>query len=118
MKKITAIILALSLLLCGCGGKQSEPQVQAPVLNGAVTDVTPTGAVTEPATEPTTVPTTEPEVYFDPLNGEILDAPFDGRIYASTISNTYDASIPHVSAYKADILMETFVNGSITRCLV
>ena len=117
MKKIIALTLVLALLLCGCGGQESNIAEEAPALNGAVTNNSGTEPAEEPTTEPTTVPTTEPVVYFDPLNGEILDAPFDGRIYASTISNTYDASIPHVSAYKADILMETFVNGSVTRCL-
>ena len=116
MKKIIALTLVLVLILSGCG-KSSAPVVEAPALNGAVTEIAPTTLATEPTTEPTTVPTTEPEVYFDPLNGEILDAPFDGRIYASTVSNTYDASIPHVGLYKADLVMESFVNGSIVRCL-
>lgn len=117
MKRTIALLLALSLLLCGCGSK--EPAVdaaEAPALSGAVTNNSGTEAPTEPTTEPTTIPTTEPEVYFDPLNGEILDAPFDGRIYASTISNIRDA-LPHVSVTKADILVESFVNGSIIRCL-
>ena len=117
MKKTIALLLALSLVLCGCGSK--EPAVdasQAPALSGALTTDSGTEAPTEETTEPTTVPTTEPEIYFDPLNGEILDAPFDGRIYASTISNIRDA-LPHVGVTKADILVESFVNGSIIRCL-
>nr|MBQ8244399.1 DUF3048 domain-containing protein [Oscillospiraceae bacterium] len=116
MKRMISLLLLLALLLCGCG-EQSINVAEAPVLNGAATNNSGTQPPTEPTTEPTTVPTTEPEVYFDPLNGEILDAPFDGRIYASTIANTWDASIPHVSAYKADVLVESFVNGSVVRCL-
>lgn len=108
MKRILALALVLCLLLCGCGGKEPAPTetVTVPV----------TTAATEPTTEPTTVPTTEPVVYYDPLNGEILDAPFDGRIYASTVSNIREA-LPHVNATKADILLEMFVNNSIDRCL-
>lgn len=113
MKKIIALILALALLLCGCGSKQEQtPATSAP----AATETVEAAPATEETTEPTTVPTTEPEVYFDPLNGEILDAPFDGRIYASTISNIPDA-LPHVGVTKADILIESFVNGSIVRGL-
>ena len=118
MKRVIALVLMLAMVLCGCG--KEEPSVsalQAPALSGAVTNNSGTEAPTEETTEPTTVPTTtEPEVYFDPLNGEILEAPFDGRIYASTISNIPDA-LPHVGVTKADILMETFVNGSIIRGL-
>jgi len=116
MKRITALLLVVSLVLCGCGSKApAADAAQAPALSGAVSSAA-TEAPTEETTEPTTVPTTEPEVYFDPLNGEILDAPFDGRIYASTISNIRDA-LPHVSVTKADILVESFVNGSVVRCL-
>ncbi len=117
MKRITALVLVLSLVLCGCGSKApAVDAMDAPTLSGAVTGNSATEAPVEETTEPTTVPTTEPEVYFDPLNGEILDAPFDGRIYASTISNIRDA-LPHVSVTKADILVESFVNGSVVRCL-
>ena len=95
-----------------------KPQVQAPAAVTEATMEATEAPTTEPTEEPTTVPTTEPPpVYFDPLNGTILDAPFDGRIYASTIANTRDASIPHVGAIHADVLMEMFVNGSVVRCL-
>lgn len=111
MKRIIALTLALALLLCGCGAKAETPETTA-------APVQTTAAPTEAATEAATVPTTEPEpvVYFNPLNGEILDEPFTGRIFASTISNIRDA-IPHVGVNDADILMEMFVNGSIIRCL-
>lgn len=78
----------------------------------------PEETVTQPAetTQETTVETTEAIVYFNPLNGEILDEPYTGRIFASTISNIRDA-LPHVGVNDADILMEMYVNGSIIRCL-
>lgn len=117
MKRMIALTLVLALLLAGCGGKQAGTAPaggQKPI--PVTTAPAEMPAETAPTTEPTTVPTTEPVAYFDPLNGEILDAPFDGRIYASTISNIRDA-LPHVGVTKADVLMEMFVNGSIVRCL-
>lgn len=63
------------------------------------------------------MPTTEPEVYVNPLNGEVLDAPFTGRIFANTVSNLAD-NIPHVGVVKADMLIECYVNmDSVVRCL-
>lgn len=114
MKRIIALTLVLTLLLCGCGSKADVPETTAAPTEAPV-------VTTEPAAEPTTEPTVEPEtepapVYFNPLNGEILDEPFTGRIFANTISNIPDA-IPHVGVNDADILMEMFVNGSIVRCL-
>lgn len=113
MKKLIALSLALVLLLCGCGaGKAAETTSPAeqPMQN---TEAAPT---TAPTTEPTTVPT-EPEVYFNPLTGEILDAPFTGRIFANTVSNMQE-NLPHVGVTQADMLIETFVNkNNIIRCL-
>ena len=104
MKRIFALVLALCLLT-GCGAA-AEP-----------TTVPTTEPPTEAATEPTTEPTTEPPpVYTNPLNGEILDAPFDGRVYAVTVANIPE-SLPHVGVTQADILMEMYVNHSIIRCL-
>ena len=104
MKKLTALLLVMTLLLCGCS---TQP---APA-----TEVT-TEATTEPTTEPTTVPTTEPPTYVNPLNGEISYEPFTNRIFATTISNVPKA-LPHVSVNEADVLMEMFVNSSVVRCI-
>ncbi len=121
MKRILALTLALALMLGGCGIRGNAPSAdQAPALNGAVTTNNPDSLpeTTEAPTEaPTTVPTTEPKVYYNPLNGEILDAPFDGRLYAVSICNTNDGALPHVNAINADIIFETFVNYSVIRCL-
>ena len=105
MKRVFAWLLVLVLLLSGCGGQSAEE----------TTVVTETAVVTEPETEPTTVPT-EPPVYRNPLNGEILDEPYTGRIFAHTITNTQDA-LPHVNAVKADILVEAYVSRGVVRCL-
>ena len=83
MKRIIALTLALTLLLCGCGGKKAETP-KAEVTLPAPTAAETTQAATEATTEPTTVPT-EPPIYRNPLNGEIVDEPFNGRIFASTM---------------------------------
>ena len=114
MKKVIALMLMLTLLLCGCGAKGEPAVTEAPA---AVPETT-AAPIAEPTTEPTTVPTTEPApVYVNPLNGEILDAPFTGRIFANTVSNLAD-NIPHVGVVKADMLIECYVNmDSVVRCL-
>lgn len=111
MKKILILLLTLSLLLGACGNKAPEtvPTTEAPTTE-ATTEPT-----TEPATEPTTAPT-EPPVYYNPLNGEQLDAPYTGRILAHIVSNTGDA-IPHVGVTQADILFEVYASQGVVRCL-
>ncbi len=112
MKRILALTLALALLLLsGCAGNTQTAETTA-----AATTQAPTEAATVPTTEATEAPTEPPQVYYNPLNGEILDEPYTGRIFATTISNIREA-IPHVGVNQADILMEMFVNGSIIRCL-
>ena len=111
MKRVIAMTLALMLLLCGCGGKAETPTL--PETTAAPT----TEPTTAPETEPTEPPATEPEVYVNPLNGEILDEPFTGRVFANTVSNMRE-NIPHVGVTQADILFECYVNmDSIVRCL-
>lgn len=110
MKRTVALLLALSLLLCGCGGRDSAPETTAAV-ETTVAPVTeaPTEAPTEPA------PTTEPApVYYNPLTGEEVDAPWTKRVFGVSIGNSKD-SLCHFGVSKADILFETFVNGLTTR---
>lgn len=114
MKRIIALTLLAAMLLAGCGKKQDYYADTQP--NAGVQETQPEQTQAE-TTEETTAPTTEPApVYYNPLNGEILDAPFTGRIFANTISNIRDA-IPHVGVNQADMLVECFVNNSIVRCL-
>ena len=98
MKRIFTLLLALSLLftLCACGGD----------------------APTEPSTEPTDAPTTEatepPVLYRNPLNGEPMDAPYEGRPVAIVINNQIDA-LPQFGISEADLMYELEVEGDITR---
>lgn len=120
------ICLAVALvLLLGIGGffllrggvgnaLLAQPETTEPPTTETPTEPPTTEAPSEAETEP---PTTEPPpVYRNPLNGELLDEPYTGRIFISTISNVPDA-LPHVSANQADIIFETFVNYSIIRCI-
>jgi len=104
MKRTILFGLILAMLLSGCAAQVPEE-----------TAIAETTVVTEPETEPTTMPT-EPKVYRNPLNGEILEEPYTGRIFAHTITNTQDA-LPHVNAVKADILVEAYVSRGVVRCL-
>ena len=120
MKRMLAWLLVLTLLLSGCAGKKTY--VEDDVTNtapGAADEPlggTPGRIDVEETTEPTTVPT-EPPVYRNPLNGELLDAPFTGRVYASTISNMPE-NMPHVGVNHADVVMEMYVNmNNVVRCL-
>lgn len=113
MKKFLAMLVVISLLLCGCS-ELIPPRTTLPT--ETVTEAT-EATETEPETEPETEAETEPPViYRNPLNGTILDAPYDGRIFAFSINNLRDA-LPHVNVVNADLVFETFVNGSIIRCL-
>ena len=111
MKKLIALLLIASLILCGCGAS-------TPAATEATTAPTeaPATDATEAPTETTEAPTEPPVVYRNPLNGEVLDEPYTGRIFAVTISNIRDA-LPHYGTMEADILMEMWVNGSIIRDL-
>ena len=115
MKKLTALILALTLcLLCGCGGKTEEPKATQAPTEAPTQATTETNAPETEATESTEAPTEAPVVYTNPLTGEVLDAPFENRLIAVTICNLEDA-IPHRGVTQADMYFEMFVNHSIIR---
>lgn len=117
MKKITALMLVLALMLCGCAGTPAPETTEAPA---AQVETTAPVAETEAPTEaPTVAPTeapTEPPVYHNPLTGEVIDTPYTGRVFATTLSNI-KAALPHCGANQADIIMEMYVNDSVVRCL-
>ena len=103
MKKLIALLLIASLILCGCGAS-------TPAATEATTAPTqaPATEATAAPTETTEAPTEPPVVYRNPLNGEVLDEPYTGRIFAVTISNIRDA-LPHYGTMEADILMDLWV---------
>lgn len=109
MKKLLPLLLVFCLLLCGCGGSPEE--------------------TTEPSTEPDTTQevtteevTTQPDttgeaiIYRNPLNGEILEEPYTGRVFASTINNVAPA-LPYQGVSQADMLFEMLINDNATRCV-
>lgn len=123
MKRILPVILALCLLLAGCGCQPTE--TQPPETTAAPTTEPTTEPTTQPATEPTTAPTTEPEtepvtepvtIYRNPLNGEVLEEAYVGRVFAVTINNV-KAALPHHGLTQADVFFEMFVNDYCTRGL-
>ena len=130
MKKSLALLMAMCLLLCGCSSlipgrttvesEQNRLNLQMDAATQSV-DVTvgetAPEETTQPPTELPTQPPTEPAPqYFNPLNGQILDEPFNKRIFAVSINNLADA-VPHSNVGNADLYFETFVNGSIIRGL-
>ena len=123
MKRMMIWVLVLALLLCGCGKKAYTPDnvpntaaaAEAETENAEAPQEEAAAPETE-APEETTVPT-EPTVIRNPLNGEVLDAPFTGRVYANTVSNMRE-NMPHVGVNHADVLMEMYVNmDNVVRCL-
>lgn len=94
MKKLLPLIMIICLLLAGCTGGDNKE--------------------TEPGEESTGAPT---ELnYVNPLNGEKIARPYDGRVFAVTINNVSPA-IPHRGINQADIFFEMFVNDYCTRGL-
>ena len=126
MKKLIALLLAMSIcILCAaCGGDKTTETKSEPILNDAETTApvvetteAPTEEATEAPTEDVTEPVTEPAVvYTNPLTGEVLEAPITTRPVVVSVSNVREA-LPHRGVNQADIIVESFVNGSIVRCL-
>lgn len=112
MKRLIALLLALCLLLCGCGGAPEETSVPT-------TEAPTTEATTEAPTETTEAPTettAAPVVYRNPLTGEVLDAPYTGRPVTVTINNA-PACLPHYGITQADMFYEAVTESGITRFL-
>ena len=123
MKKWIALLLAMSIcILCAaCGGEKAPETTEAPTTNATEA---PVASATEGADSPTEAPAVDntespidPDaVYTNPFTGEVLETPITTRPVVISISNVPDA-LPHRGVYGADILFESFVNGSIVRCL-
>ena len=113
MKRIFALMLALCLLLCGCGKTEQT---------GATTGTLATVATlaTQPATQATQATETtqyvKPVVLYRHLTGAPLDAPWSGQVTAVVVNNL-KAAMPQSGISKADIFYEVEVEGDITRCM-
>jgi len=117
MKRIIALLLALTLLLCGCA---TAPEPTEPSTQPSTEATQPTTEATQPtetteATQPTEV-TEPPVLYRHPLNGAPLDAPWTGFATAIVINN-HEAAMPQHGISQADIFYEIETEGGITRCL-
>ena len=55
-------------------------------------------------------------VHRNPLNGEVLEEPYVGRVFAVSINNVY-AALPHHGISQADVFFEMFINDYCTRGL-
>lgn len=114
MKRIFIILLALSLLfaLCACGGDTpTEPSTEPSEVPTTEQTEPPTTEQTEP---PTTEQTEPPVLYRNPLNGEPMDEPYNGRPVAIVINNQVHA-LPQYGISEADLMYELEVEGDITR---
>ena len=129
MKKMIALLLALSIcLLCAaCGGDTTPDTTAAPKAESTAPNAaSPTEAPAPGAEDDETQGESEaqnettgeagPALYTNPLTGEPMSEPITTRPVVVSISNVQDA-LPHRGVYGADILFESFVNGSIVRCL-
>lgn len=76
----------------------------------------PTDSATEPATEPSATQSPPDDSLRNPLTGQVLEAPYDGRIFAVSINNSKSA-LPFHGVSQADILFEMYINDYATRCL-
>lgn len=111
MKRILPIIMALCLLLCACGG-QPDPDPTPTAQPSAAPSAAPTPDLTTPSPEPTPTPV----AHRNPLNGQALDAPYEGRVFAVSINNVPQA-LPHHGVGQADVFFEMFINDYCTRGL-
>ncbi len=108
MKKYMMLMLALCLLLGGCGKESGQTTVPTEQ---------PTLPPTETTVQPTTMPTqvTEPTaIDVNPLTGEELDEKNDSRLYAIMLNN-HSICLPHLGVGAADVIYETCVEGGMTR---
>ncbi len=110
MKKYIITLMALCLVLSGCGKDTPEtsPSTQPPSSAAAETTA-------PPATEPAPTETApKPAAAVNPLTGEQLEKKNDGRLYAIMLNNHED-SLPHHGVGAADVVYETCVEGGMTR---
>lgn len=111
MKRIIALLLALCLLLCGCGKKKDTDPSTEPS-----DSVTESGSSIQESVGGNTDVELPAAGYRNPLTGEKLETPWSGQISAVMINNLKKA-MPQHGISQADIFYEIEVEGDITRCL-
>lgn len=120
MKRMIALLCGACLMLCACGKEENPYPTKEKEPTTVATTVPATQETTEPTAEPVTEPseetTPEQELIRHPLTGEVLDAPYSGRVAAVVINNLRDA-LPHYGVSQADLFFEVETEGGITRCL-
>lgn len=137
MKRLTAVLLLLSLLLCGCAKTDNTPATTVPttvpVTTGpestqppiqgttappetTVPPVTNPPATNPPETDPPETTAPVPAPYMHPLTGEGIYEPFMGRPVAVMLNNV-KAAMPQHGVSQADILFEMATEGNTTRCM-
>ena len=114
MKRIFALILAVSLLLCACGSKPAKTSV--PTTVPGTTAAPETTAPAETTVPPTTAPTEPAPADINPLTGEALPEETSLRPYAIMINNLSKA-VPQCGISKADMIYEIIAEGSVTRLM-
>lgn len=110
-KRGPALILALTLLLTGCGKKEETPLPEEP---------TPP-AVEEPAPKEEPLQPPDPEPYIpagtDPLTGLPMEPEYEQNRPVAVMLNNLKKAQPQLGNSQADILYEVPAEGGITRML-
>lgn len=125
MKKLFALLLVLSTLLCACASApddtnpstapSTEPTTQPTAPSTEATE--PSTEATEPSTEATEPTVTEPIGFRHPITGQWLyqEEPYLVRPYAVVMDNDDKTSGPHWGAGDADMIWELPHEGGSTR---
>ena len=117
MKKISALLLCLVLLLCACSKPVEEPSTEATVSTEAPTEA-PTTQQTEPATESVTEPVTEPvNLFVSPLTGLPMETEYDQLRPSAVMINNIRGAMPQCGTSNADVIYEVLAEGGITRMM-
>ena len=111
MKKLTVVLLVLTLLLSGCGCSKKPAATEPTTEPTTAPTQTPTVA---PTVAPTQNPTEAPKMYRHPLTGELLEQPWSGQL-AAVMVNNIKQSMPQHGLSQADIIYEIEEESSITR---
>lgn len=112
MKRLFALLLAVMMILCACGGNEPA-QTTGPVEQ---TTASATEGTTEAPTTEVPETTTPAGLLYNPLTGEPLDAPYTGTPTAVVINNI-KACMPQSGLQDADMVFEVETEGGITRLL-